>query len=274
MAKRIKLVLSGSGTLYPVFVGAILRLAEAGYEIAEVCGTSGGALIAAALASGYKPNEELVKLIKNTLPAKNRLIDLSAFNLFMHMGLIKGDRIESMFGNYLAKTFKETKIPLHIVTTNIERKAARIFSTKDDPDVSIATVARASMSIPGVFSPVRIQNELYVDGGVTANYMIDLFGASSDVIGLRFGPCNSMSGDWRAAARTPIKDRDIAAYLSANLNSMLEATTREHIREAHLARTIFLNSKYGVLNFSVTERDVDIMKQEGYAAADAWLRAQ
>ena len=66
--KKVKLVLSGSGTRYPCFIGTIQRLLEEGYEIEEVCGTSGGAIIAAGFASWYDPEkpEEIVKVIQHT----------------------------------------------------------------------------------------------------------------------------------------------------------------------------------------------------------------
>jgi len=50
--KKVNVALAGSGQLYPVFVGALICLKERGLEIAEISGTSGGAIIAAALASG------------------------------------------------------------------------------------------------------------------------------------------------------------------------------------------------------------------------------
>ena len=167
--KEVKLVLSGSGTLYPVHAGGIIRLAEEGYEITEVCGTSGGAIIAAALGSGYKPNEEIVDMIKKTLPAKNKLIDYSLWALLTRWGFVKGERIEKLFRKYLVDTLGETKIPVHIVTVDIERRVHRVFSTDTDPKMSLALAVRASMSIPGVFTPVKIGDSLYVDGGIRSS---------------------------------------------------------------------------------------------------------
>lgn len=269
MSKKIKLVLSGSGTRYPVHVGAILRLAEEGYEIAEVCGTSGGAIVAAGLASGYKPNEEIIGMMKQTLPAKNRLIDPSLWALFFRWGLIKGDRLEKIFDKYMVRSFKETKIPVHIVTTNLERKVARIFSSTTDPEMSLAKAVRASISIPGVFTPIKIKDELYVDGGVTANYLLDIFGTGEDVIGLRFGAAHKIT-DYKDAERKEIKS--VSDYINANIDTMIEATTREHIEDAMFARTITLRTSHGGLNFGMTEADVDHMVQEGYDSADKWLR--
>lgn len=271
MRKKIKVVLSGSGTRYPVHVGGLLRLAEEGYEITEICGTSGGAIVAAGVASGYKINEEMVQLVKQLLPAKNKLIDFSLFALIFKWGLVKGDKLEALFNDYAIKTFKESKIPLHIVTTNIERQTTRVFSTATDPDMSVAKAVRASLAIPGVFTPVKIDGELYVDGGVTANYYLDIFGTGEDVIGLRFGPAQPPA-TYRDSPRKKIKGA--ADYINANIDAMLEANAHEHIEDAVFARTVMLKTNHGGLNFGMTDKDVDEMIQDGYDSVDRWLKKQ
>jgi NTE family protein len=264
MTKKIKLVLSGSGALFPVFAGAIMKLSELGYEISEVCGTSGGSIMAAALASGYKPSD-LPRLIRENNPARNRLIDPSILSLIMNWGLIKGDKLEQRFNKMFVKTFKEAKIPLHIVTTNIERKAPRIFSSKTDPGASVAKAVRASMGIPGVFAPTVIEDEKYVDGGVVMNYALDLFGAGQDVIGLRFGS-DYPGDDYKSAPRSPIKS--VPQYIMANIDAMIEASSHEHMDDAIYARTIFLKSKFKSLNLLFSEKDSDEMLKEGYMAVE------
>lgn len=261
--KRIKLVLSGSGALYPVHAGAVIKLAEAGYEIEEVCGTSGGAIIAAALASGIKPNNELVKMIKASLPAKNNLLDKSISSLIFNWGLIKGNKIRDIFSKYFVKKFNQTRIPLHVITTNIDREDISIFSTKDTPTANIAEAVRASISIPGVFAPIKINGHLHVDGGLMANYFLDIFGAGENVIGLRF---KSLSDQ----ANTK-KIKDVKDYVSRVINTMITANMREHIEDAIFARTIILESNHGGLDFNMTDGDVDDMIHEGYRAAEKWL---
>lgn len=264
MTKKVKLVLSGSGCLYPVHVGAVLRLAEAGYEFEEVCGTSGGSIVAAALASGYPANSELIKMVKKTLPAKGGLIDLSIFTLVFNWGLIKGDKIEKTFDKYFVKKFSECKIPLHVVTTNLDKQEVRVFSNKTDPNMSISHAVRASMSIPGVFAPVKIDGELHVDGGLMANYFLDLFGNGTDVIGLRF---KSVSDDKKGTkVKNPIE------YIQRCIDSLIMGSTNEHIDDATFARTILLESKHNGMDFNMTDSDVDEMIEEGYRSADKWLK--
>lgn len=269
MSKKVKIVLSGSGTRYVCFVGALMRLQEEGYEITEICGTSGGATVAAAIASGYPIDQSMVQLMKDLLPSKNKLIDYSLLSLIFKWGLVKGDRLEALFNERAISTFKESTIPLHIVTTNIERQTTRVFSTHTDPDMSVAKAVRASLSIPGVFAPVEIENELYVDGGVTANYYLKIFGTGEDVIGLRFGS-SKPPAVYKEAPRKEIKC--VADFIDANINAMLEANANEHIESAVFARTIMLKTKHGGLNFKMTEKDVDEMVEDGYRSVDRAIK--
>lgn len=260
--KKIKLVLSGSGTLYPAHAGAIIALAEAGFEFTEILGTSGGAIVGAALASGYKPNGELIEMIKKTLPAKNNLIDPSIWSLLTRWGFIKGEKIEKMLDKYLVKKFKDVKIPLHITTCNIDRREMRIFSSAKNPDMDLSLAVRASMSIPGVFVPVKMDGETYVDGGVTGNFMIDYFGNSDDVVGIRF---TSIKGEYR-----PVKTS--FDYAGAIIDAMLESNNAERAEDATNSKIILIKSKHGGLNLGMTDADVLDMISEGYSAAHVWLK--
>jgi predicted acylesterase/phospholipase RssA len=86
----VNVAISGSGQLYPVFIGALRCLSDRGFKIAEISATSGGAIIAAALASGYNPSTTMVDLVKRTLPLRNGLFDPSLFTFFFNWGFIKG----------------------------------------------------------------------------------------------------------------------------------------------------------------------------------------
>ena len=60
------------------------------------------------------------------------------------------------------KGFSDCRIPLYIQTTNLTKKKGEVFSKGDLQKILIA-----SMSIPGICSPVKIGNDEYIDGGVT-----------------------------------------------------------------------------------------------------------
>jgi NTE family protein len=259
---NLKLVLSGSGTPYPVHVGAIICLAEHGLVFNEVVGTSGGAIVASLLASGYKPNYELIDLMKKTIPIKNKLYDPSIWSLLSKWGFIKGDKIERMLDKYLVKKLKDTKIPLHIVTCNIDQRKMRVFSTATDPNMDISLAVRASMSIPGVFVPVVIDGERYVDGGLAGNFLIDHFKADDMVIGIRI----------RSVHDKHNKISNAFDYTSAVVDTMLEAMVDERLEDAKNTHVITINTKHNSLNLVMTEADVLDMISEGYNATTLWLR--
>lgn len=264
MSKRVKVVFSGSGTLYPVHVGGVLRLVEEGFEITDVCGTSGGAIVAAALGSGYQPNSELIKLIKATLPHKHNAIDPSLWTMFWKWGLIRGEVLEIIMKKYLALKLKDCKINTNIVVTNLEEKSHRVFNNASDPEFSLAKAIRASISIPFVFEPVKIDDQLYVDGGVSANFPLDIFGTGNGVIGFRVLSKQKAKLD---------KIRNVKDYTGAVIETFIESTMREHIEDAVFAKTIFIESDQESLNFNITDSDVDRMIQEGYSAVDSWLKS-
>jgi len=261
--KKIKLVLSGSGMLYPLHVGGILRLAEAGYEIVEVCGTSGGALVAAALGTGYKPNSELVKLAKETLPHKNNSMKFSLWSLYKNWGLVNTSNMKKQMGKYLSLKLGETKIPINIIVTDLEHRRFKILNTKTNPDQSLSEAVIASMTIPGIFEKIKIDNSTCVDGGFSANFPLDIFGTEEGVIGFKVRSKGS---------EKPKKIKTIKQYISATTSTLLEATTNHYIASSIYAKTIFLDSVHSATNYNMTDSDIDEMVNEGYSSVNSWLK--
>ncbi len=260
--KDIKLILSGSGALYPVHLGAIIRLRELGYNITEIAGTSGGAIVAAVVACGYS-NKELLDIVKESWPNKHGLIKPSLWNLFFKWGLIDGEPLEKLLDKYLVNYFKQTKIPLHVVTTKPRHRQNVVFSSVNTPEMNLAKAVRASLSIPVVFTPTTINGFKYVDGGVGANFVLDLFGNREDVLGLRFVS---------RAEEQKAENDSLLGFLFDNVETLIEASTREHVDDATKARIIFLESKYKGLKFDITDSDIDAMVTEGRVAVDRWSK--
>lgn len=264
--KTVKLVLSGSGTKYPVFVGAIKALVEDGYKFSEVCGTSGGSLIAACIGSGLTVGQ-MEALVKRVNPAK--LIDLNWFPWSPSEGLIKGNKFLRQLRIELPETFeeafKESGIHVNVVTFNIQRGTHVIWGSRYTGKADLPLCVRASLSIPFVFDAVPLpydgsgklpKPELHVDGGVGANFPLDLFGTGDDVIGLRFRPM---------AAPRPLNSK--LDYAMAVVDGMIEASTREHTEDAVHARQIYLDTSGGGLDFDLTPAKIEQLIEDGYKSA-------
>jgi NTE family protein len=266
--KKVKLVLSGSGTRFPVFVGAVKRLSEEGYEFEAVCGTSGGSIVAAGLSLGFGI-DKITDICLDILPGLQRLLDPSLWTLFSKWGLLKGSKMESVLLDHTGRTkFGAAKIPLKVVTVNYDKantiEPYNVFSTEKTPDVCIARAVRASMSIPFVFEPVLINGDRHVDGGVGSNFPIDIYGENAtDVIGLNMFP--NYNGPRRRA-------KSLAEYAFTIIDKFSSASLKEYVTETTCAKVINLETKHGGLNFFMTKAQVLDMMEEGYHSVDTWIR--
>lgn len=149
----------GGGVVYSVAgVGVARVLEEARIPIAAVSGTSGGALVGSAIAAGLR-GWELQQAAEEM--DWNDLVRFSPGR----MGLLDGDRmvkfIERITG---CRTFEDLKMPFTAVATDILRGREVRFTSGP-----LGTAIQASSAIPGLFQPVKWEDMLLVDGGVSDN---------------------------------------------------------------------------------------------------------
>jgi len=259
--RKCNVAFAGSGQLYPAFIGVLRCLRDKQIEVAEIAGTSGGAIIAAAAASGIDIGPELLGVIKRTLPLKNRLFDFSIKSLFKKWGLIRGVRIETALDMYFCDRLGDAKFPIHITASNISARKVRVFSSVADPRFKTSRAVRASISLPIIFAPVEIAGELHVDGGWMKNMPSDVFCNNLPVLGFRFRPASGIV-------------KNIASvwnYLLALLESIIDG----EVDDTPLGSPYIISipTRFSTLAFNVSEEDVDAMVAEGYRAAEEWLAA-
>lgn len=266
MANNIKVVLSGSGLLYPLHVGAINALHDLGFGVEEIAGVSGGAIIAAAVASGIKPGIELEELVLDTIPSENRLIDISWCPL-KSWGLIKGNRIKKEIAKNVKSIFDLTSIPLKVFAVNIDEQGNfhdplyTVFGTIETPEVSIADAVRASLSIPGVFKPHVIDGQRFIDGGIVANYPLSAFGKCENVVGFHI-----------RGNRDHIPPSNLKGYAKTCFRLLMEAVNRQHIDEDIWGQTVLLETNQSSLNFRYGADEARDMIRFGYLQAKEQLR--
>lgn len=156
--KKTALVLGGGAARGFAHLGIlkVLRMENVKFDL--VLGTSIGALFSAAWALGV----DLAKIEKLASDLTTR--DILDFTI-ARTGLCKGNKLEHLIRESLqGLSFKDVKIPLYIVTTNIETGQPVLHESGD-----LTAVIRASCAIPGVFMPVEIDGQIMVDGGITNN---------------------------------------------------------------------------------------------------------
>ena len=163
MKQNVSLVLSGGGARGIAHIGVIEELESRGFEIASVAGTSMGALVGAVYALGK------MEEFKNWLYTldKIKVFSLVDFTL-SSQGLVKGDKVFKKMKEFISDAnIEDLNIYYAAVATDIINKKEVVF-TKG----SIYDAIRASIAIPTVFTPVKKENGLLVDGGVVNNIPI------------------------------------------------------------------------------------------------------
>lgn len=152
---KIGLALGSGGAKGFAHVGVIKVLREANIPIHMIAGSSMGALIGTFYAAGCNV-ERLYRMA--TLFKRKYYLDFTV----PKMGFISGKRVKDMIKMFTYnKKLEELDIPTAVVATDILKGEKVVFTSG-----SIADAVRASISVPGVFVPEKIDGRLLVDGGV------------------------------------------------------------------------------------------------------------
>ncbi len=156
-APRIGLVLGSGAARGWAHIGVIRALERAGIRPDLVCGTSAGALVGAAYASG-----NLERLEQWAIRMRVRDV-VSVFDVRFNGGLLNGSRLMSFArGIFEERPIERLPIPFGAVATTLETGAETWLRTG-----STLEAVRASMAMPGLFSPVPREGAMLVDGALT-----------------------------------------------------------------------------------------------------------
>jgi len=193
---RTCLVLGGGGARGAAHIGVLKVLEREHVPIDCIVGTSMGAVVGGLYASGYTADEieavldriDWAEVLHDKPPRNERSmrrkeddlrllggveVGLSDGKIAFPQGLIQGQKLEMLLRRLLLPTwqvhdFDQLPIPFRAIATDIVSGEKVVFAQGD-----LALAIRASMSVPGVFAPVRYQGRLLVDGGVVDNVPID-----------------------------------------------------------------------------------------------------
>lgn len=157
MSGTVALVLGSGGARGYAHIGVIHELERRGYTISSITGSSMGALVGGLWAAGkleeysqWAASLEYFDLVK--------LMDISLSN----PGFIKGDKLFNIIRDIVGDAVIESlPVPYTAVATNLRTRKEIWFQHGD-----LVTAIRASSAIPSLFSPVNVNGQLLVDGGV------------------------------------------------------------------------------------------------------------
>ena len=165
---RIGLALSPGSAKGLAHIGVIQVLEENGIDIDVISATSMGAYVAAHWAYGYNGRD--MERLSRGLEKRFGLLELLDFVLPPRRAFFLGRKIKNRLRQALGHArFADLSIPLRIVASNINTMEPEVFSEGD-----VVSAVRASCTIPGVFVPMEINGETYIDGGVTNPLPVDV----------------------------------------------------------------------------------------------------
>ncbi len=156
MTKDIALVLSSGGARGLAHIGVIEELEAQGFHITSIAGTSMGALIGGIYAAGkLQEFREWMKSID-----KRKMLELTDLSFSLNH-LVKGNRIIDAIKKIVPDTkIEDLSIPYCAVATDLENGREVTFRKG-----SLFGAIRASISLPGYYEPVRINDMVLIDGG-------------------------------------------------------------------------------------------------------------
>ena len=162
----VGLVLSGGGPRGLAHIGVLRALERQGIHVDVLAGTSMGGVIAAGYAAGLSPEDlEQEALATARVRRLLRLIDPG----LPEAGLMRGQRIQTYFEEILGSlTFADLKTRLALVAVDLNAQCEVMLT-----EGPLSLAVRATISVPGLFTPVEIDGQRLVDGGVLNNLPID-----------------------------------------------------------------------------------------------------
>ena len=179
------LVLSGGGFRGIAHVGVIRALEEFGIIPSHIAGTSSGAIVGALYAAGLS-YAEIMKFLKK----------VNIFSIYKYArnkpGFVDSEKFYEEFSKVFPRdNFNSLKIPLIVTATDILEGTLKTFNKGQ-----LIRPILASAAFPGVFTPVKIGNSHYIDGGTLNNFPVDLIRHECEtLLGVYVNPFRKVSID-------------------------------------------------------------------------------
>jgi NTE family protein len=274
----VGLVLQGGGALGLAHVGVITWLEEHHIPFDYIAGTSMGGLVGGVYATGHNAAE--MRQIVNEIPwdqvmaGQTQFDDLSfrrkedarEYPNNLEFGLRKGLQFPEGFnsGQQVSlvldkialpyseiKSFNDLPTPFACVATDLVSGKPKVFR-----DGSLSLALRSTMSLPGIFTPVRTKDAIYADGGLLQNIPVE--------VAKQMGADLTLAVHLAEAPMLPNANLSSFSVLGQSISVMISANELLSMEKADILISVPVQ-KWNALSFS----DADAIIKAGYDAAAA-----
>lgn len=272
------LVFEGGGVRGIAYAGALKVLEERNglQSVERVGGTSVGAITALLVALGYTADEMSAILTDLKIGQFNdgRWFFVGGLHrMSRRYGWYRGERFERWLATLIVRKTGNADLTfdqlhqrrttglrdLYVTGTNLTAQQTIVFSYQHTPDLPLKTAVRISMSIPLYFGAVFVDDrgqvvrkprkgqtyQILVDGGLTANYPIDLFDTDGrpnpETLGLKLERPEQIRQYNTGNGLAPYSIRNINDYVSAVYNYVIENLNRKPATVDERSRTIYIS---------------------------------
>ena len=292
---KVGLVLSGGGAKGAAHIGVLKYIEEAGIPIDYIAGTSMGSIVGGMYALGYTSDEILDiisdvdwdRLISNkvdrqeisydsksrsrtqiitvpfSLETDTEELQSRSFKNSLPTGIVSGDNLLNLFNSLSVGysdpiDFNDLPIPFLCIATNVINGEADVLNKG-----VFSNSLRASMAIPILFDPIKIDDTLYADGGLVNNFPAE--------------NCRAMGADYIiGVSMSPGLETDpqnLSSILS-QVKQLKEIITDKEFENYHKQCDIFISPDLkGVGMLSFDAESVARITASGYEAASSQAEA-
>src|SRR5271166_6655044 len=274
----VGLVLQGGGALGLAHVGVITWMEEHHIPIDYVAGTSMGGLVGGVYATGHNAAEmsQIVKgipwdeVLSPYTPFKDlsfrRKEDVHDYPSTLEFGIHKGlqfpaglnsgqqvtlilDKIAAPYSEI--RSFNDLPTPFACVASDLVSGKRKVFRSG-----SLGLALRSTMSLPGIFTPVRTKDAIYADGGLLNNIPVD--------VAKEMGADLTLAIHLAEAPVPPTGSLSSFSVLGDSIGVMINANELHNIETADILVSVPVQ-KWSALSFD----DADAIIKAGYDAAAA-----
>jgi predicted patatin/cPLA2 family phospholipase len=231
-------------------------------------GTSAGSIFAFLLNIGVTIEE--IKEFVYAFDFKFLIGEIDCITLLEDFGINDGTRmIIKIYVEFLKRKYKKSDVTfgelynmthkkLIIIGTNLSEYIETVFSVDTTPNFSVIQALRISTSIPVIFTPVIINNIIYVDGALTNNFPIN------------YCPINNTFGFY--IINNPIKINTFQNLVMSCLSTTINAITNKNLNDNLYKNIIKINNPSNeVTSFIIDKELIDNIFQLGIDATKLFL---
>ena len=278
---RIGLALSGGGARGFAHIGVLKVLDELGIPVDLIAGTSMGSVVGALRALGYSTGElkdvattvDWQEIFSDAVPrqallfqqkkrASKFLMELGVRGLKLEIpsGLSAGQKISNLFSLLTIPavgidSFDKLPIPYRAVATDLVSGRQVVL---DGSKLTLAQSMRASMAVPGAFTPLDFGDALLVDGGLVKNLPVDVVqDMGADIV---------IAVNVSAPLRRKSEIDSVLAVMDQTISLQMVRSTEQQIALAHASSGVVITPDLSDISSADFTRAGEIIRRGEKAA--------